>query len=314
MRIFIIGGMKSTLTMRIGIVGSGVVGYATGSGLAKTGQSVIFYDVNGERLRWIRNNGFEATDDIRTLAGFSDVVFVCVPTPTVNGRIDLSYVRSAIVNLGSAMSTKNYFTLVIKSSVVPMTTENVLVPLFERHSGKKAGKDFGVCMNPEFLQEKFAEHDFMHPDRIVIGELDKASGDTLQEIYKFFSCPIIRVNIRTAEIIKYANNCFFATKISFFNEVHLMCTKLGIDSEIVRKTVQLDSSYGAHPYFHGHPFGGKCLPKDLSAFIDLCETSALGEPVLLKSVREVNEKMRALEVENDRKNPSIEKDLKVGTH
>lgn len=299
--------------MNIGIVGSGVVGYATGSGLSKTGQSVMFFDVNGERVRWIRNNGFEATDDIRSLVQFADVIFVSVPTPTVNGKIDLSYMRSAIMNLGSAISgKKEYFTIVVKSSVVPMTTENVIVPLFEKQSGKVAGKDFGVCMNPEFLQDKCANDDFMHPDRIIIGEYDKRSGDVLEEIYKFFSCPILRVNIRTAEIIKYANNCFYATKISFFNEIHLMCTKLDIDSEMVRKAVQLDRFYGTHPWSHGHAFGGKCLPKDLSAFIDLCEAGVLGEPILLKSVREVNEKIRSLEKERIVTATPRQEELKVG--
>lgn len=299
--------------MRIGIVGSGVVGYATGSGLIKTGHSVLFYDVNGERVRWIRNNGFEATDDIRAVTQFADVIFVSVPTPTVNGKIDLSYVRSAIMNLGSAISSrKEYFTIVVKSSVVPLTTENVIVPLFEKHSGKVAGKDFGVCMNPEFLQEKCANDDFMHPDRIVIGEYDKRSGDVLEAIYKFFSCPILRVNIRTAEIIKYANNCFYATKISFFNEIHLMCRKLDINSEMVRKAVQLDRFYGTHPWSHGHAFGGKCLPKDLSAFIDLCESDVLGEPILLKSVREVNEKVRSLDEQSNMTGGSRKEELKVG--
>jgi UDPglucose 6-dehydrogenase len=298
--------------MKIGILGSGVVGYATGSGLSKTGQSVTFFDVNSERVRWIKNNGFEATDDIRLLARSADVIFISVPTPTVDGKIDLSYVKSAIKNLGDAISSRqDYFTIVVKSSVVPTTTENVIIPLFERHSRKAVGKDFGVCMNPEFLQEKCANDDFMHPDRIVIGEYDKRSGDVLEEIYKFFSCPILRVNIRTAEIIKYANNCFYATKISFFNEIHLMCTKLDIDSEMVRKAVQLDRFYGTHPWSHGHAFGGKCLPKDLSAFIDLCESDVLGEPVLLKSVRQVNEKIRKLEETSAIAAPGKE-ELKVG--
>jgi UDPglucose 6-dehydrogenase len=222
--------------------------------------------------------------------------------------------RSAVKNLGSAISNrKDYFTIVVKSSVVPTTTESVLVPLFEKHSNKIAGKDFGVCMNPEFLQEKCANDDFMHPDRIVIGEYDKRSGDTLEEIYKFFSCPILRVNIRTAEIIKYANNCFYATKISFFNEIHLMCSKLGIDSEMVRKAVQLDRFYGTHPWSHGHAFGGKCLPKDLSAFIDLCEVDILGEPILLKSVRQVNEKIKALD-EASMTVAGKEEELKVGVN
>jgi UDPglucose 6-dehydrogenase len=216
------------------------------------------------------------------------------------------------MTLGSALSGRQgYFVLVIKSSVVPTTTENSVIPLLERYSGKVAGKDFGICMNPEFLQEKCANEDFVNPDRIVIGELDKRSGDVLDELYAPFECPKLRVNLRTAEIIKYANNCFYATKISFFNEIHMICSNLNIDSDIVRQAVQLDRFYGTHPWFHGHAFGGKCLPKDLSAIIDVCETANLGDPVLLKSVREVNEQIRNLGEEKSGKSETRKEEMKV---
>ncbi len=299
--------------MKIGIVGSGVVGYATGSGFSEIGHSVLFYDVSSQRTNWIRENGHDATTEVAKLAHHSDVIFICVPTPTVEGRIDLSYIRSTAVSLGTALAEKRgYFVLVIKSSVVPTTTENSVIPVFERHTGRTAGKDFGVCMNPEFLQERYANEGFMNPDRIVIGELDKRSGDVLEDLFRPFTCPKIRVSLRTAEIIKYANNCFYATKISFFNEIHMMCAKLGIDSETVREVVQLDKFYGTHPFFHGHPFGGKCLPKDLSAIIDVCETAHLGDPVLLKSVRDVNEKLKMLEDNRARATSPRKEELKVG--
>jgi UDPglucose 6-dehydrogenase len=298
--------------MRIGIVGSGVVGYATGNGFSQIGHSVLFYDVNAQRIKWIKENGHEATSDVATLANHSDVIFICVPTPTVDGRIDLSYVRSTIISLGPSLSSKkSYFVLVVKSSVVPTTTENSIIPLLERQTGKIAGRDFGVCVNPEFLQERCANEDFMNPDRIVIGQLDIRSGDILESLYDTFICPKIRVDLRTAEIIKYANNCFYATKISFFNEIHLMCSKLGIDSNTVREAVKMDRYYGTHPWFHGRPFGGKCLPKDLSAIIEVFETAQLGEPVLLKSVQQVNEKMTAFE-HNDITASAAKGEIKVG--
>lgn len=304
--------MNSQPVMKVGIVGSGVVGFATGNGLAMKGHSVLFNDVNAARVKSINEKGFSATTDVAQLVNISDVIFVCVPTPTVEGKIDLSYIKATAMTLGSALSGKHgYFVLVVKSSVVPTTTENIVIPLLERYSGKVAGKDFGVCMNPEFLTEKCANEDFMNPDRIVIGELDKRSGDVLDELYSSFECPKLRVSLRTAEIIKYANNCFYATKISFFNEIHMICSNLNIDSDVVRQAVQLDRFYGTHPWFHGQAFGGKCLPKDLSAIIDVCETANLGDPVLLKSVREVNEQVQNLGEENKEKNETGKEELKV---
>lgn len=177
-----------------------------------------------------------------------------------------------------------------------MTTEKVIIPIFEKYSGKKAGKDFGVCFNPEFLQEKRAYEDVINPDRIVIGEYDKKSGDILEKIYKPFNAPIIRTDIRTSEMVKYANNCFYATKISFFNEIHMMCQKVGIDSVTVRKVVQMDKYYGVHPWEHGHAFGGKCLPKDLNAIIGLFNHQRIHNPVLLKAVRKVNSRISSVNI------------------
>ena len=298
--------------MRVGVVGSGVVGYATGAGLSKVGHSVLFHDVSAQRIKWIKEHGHDGTADVATLADHSDVIFVCVPTPTVDGRIDLSYMRSTILTLGQALrNKKDYFVIVAKSSIVPTTTENIVIPLFERQSGKVAGRDFGVCMNPEFLRERSANEDFMNPDRIVIGEFDERSGDVVESLYQAFSCPKIRVDLRTAEIIKYANNCFYATKISFFNEIHMMCSQLGINSSTVRDVVQMDRYYGTHPSFHGQAFGGKCLPKDLSALIDVFETAQLGSPVLLKSVRDVNEKIKSFEEQRIPAIASNKEEIKV---
>ena len=121
------------------------------------------------------------------------------------------------------MKQKDYHLIVVKSTVIPGTTEDVVIKNLENSSGKKVGKDFGVCMNPEFLREGRALEDFFHPDRIVIGEYDKKSGDVLQEVYKSFKCQILRTNLKTAEMIKYASNSFLATKVSFANEVGNIC-------------------------------------------------------------------------------------------
>ena len=278
--------------MKIGIIGSGVVGFATGRGFENFTNEVMFFDVSQERVKMITDGGRKATINIKQLADFSDAFFICVPTPDKNQKIDLSYIKAAIKGLAKVCKDKkDYFVLVPKSTIVPMTTEKMIIPLFEKYSGKKAGKDFGVCFNPEFLQEKRAYEDVINPDRIVIGEYDKRSGDILEALYKPFNAPIIRTDIRTSEMVKYANNCFYATKISFFNELHLMCNEVGIDSVAIRKVVQMDKHYGTHPWEHGHAFGGKCLPKDLNAIIGMFKHQHTHNPVLLKAVRKVNERI-----------------------
>jgi UDPglucose 6-dehydrogenase len=226
---------SSKKTPRIGIIGSGVVGQTTGKGFVEVENNVTFYDIDENKIETLKKEGFQATTNLEIIVKNSDVIFLCVPTPTKNGKIDLSYVKSVIRDIAKISQTKrNYFLIVIKSTVVPTTTEK-MITLFEKQSGKKVGIDFGMCFNPEFLRENNAFEDFMNPDRIVIGEYDKKSGDILEDIYRKFNCPILRTSLRTAEMVKYANNCFYATKISFFNEIHMMCQKLGIDSNFVRK-------------------------------------------------------------------------------
>ncbi len=279
-------------TANIGIIGSGVVGSATGKGFKDLGNNVAFFDIDTNKVEYLKKHGFQATTDIEYVVKNSDIFFLCVPTPDKNQEIDLSIIKSAVMELSKeCKDKKDYFLIVVKSTVTPMTTENIIIPLIEKYSNKKVGNDFGVCFNPEFLREANPYEDFMNPDRIVIGEYDKKSGDILEQLYLPFNCPIIRTNLNTAEMAKYANNCFYATKISFFNEIHLICQKIGIDSNIIRKIVQLDKFYGTHPWEHGHSFGGKCLPKDLNAVIAFFKRANIHDPVLLKAVRKVNNYM-----------------------
>ncbi len=275
----------------IGIIGSGVVGYATGKAFVTTGNNVTFFDVTEETLRRIENEGYNVARTLDVLKDV-DIFFVSVPTPDKEGEIDLSYIRTAVTDLSNLLKNRDtYFIVVIKSSVIPRTTEQVIIPLIEQITGKVCGKDFGVCFNPEFLNEAHPYEDVINPDRIVIGEFDQESGDMLAGLYSVFTCPIIRTNIVTAEMAKYANNCFNATKISFFNEIHMMCSKIGVDSVLIRKIVQLDRYYAIHPWEHGHAFGGKCLPKDLNAIIHMFNHGGLHNPVLLKAVRTINEEI-----------------------
>ncbi|MBA7537952.1 GDP-mannose 6-dehydrogenase [subsurface metagenome] len=278
---------------KISVIGSGWVGTIVGRGFSKLGYEVIFYDIVGKNLP-------NFTKDIDYAVDNSDISFICVPTPTNDkGEIDLSYIKEASKNIGKALaSQQKYQCLVVKSTVVPKTTEDVVIPILEEYSGKKAGKDFGVCMNPEFLTEiagtwteaKDFNRDFFTEDRIVIGEYDKRSGDVLERIYKPLNSTIFRTDLKTAEMIKYVSNCMLAAKISYWNEIFIICEKLGIDSQEIANIVAMDPRIGRYGSVHGKAFGGKCLPKDLKAFVSFAKEYK--EPILLKAVDEINEEMK----------------------
>jgi UDPglucose 6-dehydrogenase len=275
---------------KISIIGSGFVGETVGKGFASLGYDVIFYDVVNKNLP-------NFTKDINYAVKNSEISFICTPTPSLEGKIDLSYTKEAAKNIGITLASQpGYHVVVIKSTVTPTTTENQLIPILEKHSGKKAG-DFGVCMNPEFITEivqTWADDDqykknFFNEDRIVIGEYDKKSGDALEKLYAPLKRPVYRVSLRTAEMIKYASNCMLATKISYWNELFLICREAGINSQTVADIVSIDPRIGKYGTVHGKAFGGKCLPKDLQAFISFAQE--FHEPGLLKAVNEINREM-----------------------
>jgi len=279
---------------KISIIGSGWVGTAIGNGFTEMGYEVIFYDLVDKSLP-------NFTKDINYAIENSDVSFICVPTPTgENGGIDLSYIKEASKSIGKTLANKDDYPLVvIKSTVVPTTTERVVIPILEKYSRKRARDgEIGVCMNPEFLTEisgswskdEGTKRDFFTEDRIVIGEYDKISGDTLEEIYKPLNKPIFRTDLRTAEMIKYASNCMLATKISYWNEIFLICKELGVDSQIIADVVGLDPRIGKYGTVHGKAFGGKCLPKDLKAFVSFAEQYHKAK--LLKAVDDINEEIK----------------------
>ena len=278
---------------KISVIGSGWVGTAVGKGFADLGNEVIFYDVADKDLS-------NFTRNINYAIEHSDVSFVCVPTPTAPEGIDLSYVREASKNIGKALANKDdYHLVVVKSTVVPTTTEKVVIPILEKISGKKARDgEIGICTNPEFLTEiesswtedKGYKKDFFTEDRIVIGEYDKKSGDVLEEVYNPLDKPIFRTDLKTAEMIKYVSNCMLATKISYWNEIFLICKELDIDSHAIADAVGLDPRIGKYGTIHGKAFGGKCLPKDLKAFIAFAEK--YHKTKLLKAVDDINEEMK----------------------
>lgn len=277
--------------MRIAIIGSGIVGQATGMGLAFNGNKVIFYDIDRSKLLALRSNGYDVTDNLVNAVNGSDVLFICVPTPTVEGRIDLRHINDCSQTIATVLKkSKKYVVVVFRSTIPPQTTRTKLIPCIEDLSNLKAGVDFGVCMNPEFLREQSPLKDFLNPSRIVVGALDEKSGNQLRKIYSPFNCPLIFTDLDTAEMIKYTSNLFLAAKISFFNEIYLICRKLGLDSNAIANTVALDPRIGSYGVVGGKPFGGMCLPKDLAAFIDFTKSKGLN-PTLLKAVAEVNQEI-----------------------
>ncbi|MBC7108498.1 MAG: UDP-glucose/GDP-mannose dehydrogenase family protein [Methanomassiliicoccales archaeon] len=294
----------------LSVIGAGYVGLSLGVGFSDFGYRVILVDVDvnkvkminsgispmqekgiDEALREVLDKGrLEATTSIDYAIENSDATFVCVQTPSnKNGSINLKFVLGAAREIGKNLMKKDEHLVVIKSTVVPGTTENKIIPIIERRSGKRAGKDFGICMSPEFLSEGTALCNFFKPDRIVIGEFDKRSGDSLESIYSVFdqNIPRIRVDLKTAEMIKYASNAFIGTKISFANEIGNMCKVLGIDGRKVMEAVALDHRFSKYFMKPGMSFGGPCLEKDLTAIICLMNRRGYN-PKLLKSVVELN--------------------------
>jgi UDPglucose 6-dehydrogenase len=282
--------------MNISIIGSGQIGTAVGIGFEQLGNKVVFYDVQENRLQQLKQLGHRATSELKHAVDESSVTFVCVPTPSPDS-IDLSYIISAVTDIADAIKEKTaYHLVVIKSTVLPTTTEHVIIPLLAK-SGKKIGEEVGICVNPEFMTEnsttwiddKLYHKDFFTEDRIVIGEFDNRSGDILEQLYKPLGEPVFRTDMKTAEMIKYAANCMLATKISFWNEVFLLCQKLGIDSQRVADIVALDPRIGKYGSIHGKAFGGRCLPKDLQAFVSFARE--FHNPVLLSAAKQINDYM-----------------------
>lgn len=303
--------------MKISVIGSGYVGSVTAACFAEAGHEIVCVDIDekkveqinagippiyeeglGDLLRKYAGKKLIATIDYEFAVRETDISFICVGTPSAeDGSIDLSIVRAAATNIGEALAKKKgYHVVVVKSTVVPETTEKFVLPVLEEASGKTAGKDFGVAMNPEFLREGKAVHDFMHPDKIVIGAIDRKSGDLISELYRKFECEVTRTNPATAEMIKYANNSLLATKISFANEIGNICKKVGIDTYEVMAAVGKDFRISPRFLNSGAGFGGSCFPKDVKALIG--KAKAIGySPILLESVIAVNEKQPLLMTE-----------------
>ena len=285
--------------MKIAVIGTGYVGLVSGTCMAERGHRVICTDIRSEvvsainasqppihetgleeLLRMVRANGtLSAVTDTQGAVRDSEVTLICVGTPTVDGRMDISQVVAAAEVIGEALANKSGFHVIaVKSTVLPGTTEGPVMEAIERRSGKKVGDGWGLCMNPEFLREGRAIEDFRIPDRIVVGATNRKTAEQFLRIYADFTCPKLVTTPRTAEMIKYVSNAMLATMISFSNEIGNLCSALpGVDASQVWKGVHLDrrltpvngqagAPAGVTEYlWHGLGFGGSCFPKDVAA-------------------------------------------------
>jgi GDP-mannose 6-dehydrogenase len=290
--------------LKISIFGLGYVGTVSAGCLAHDGHEVIGVDpfktkvelINEGRspvieaeigeiiAETVRTGRLRATEDQVSAIHQTELSFVCVGTPSqTNGNLDVTYVRRVCEQIGQALKTKKArHTIVIRSTILPGTMHGVVIPALEEFSGKKAGIDFGVCNNPEFLREGSAVNDFNAPPKIVIGQLDAASGDILALLYAHLDAPLIRTDLRTSEMVKYTDNSWHALKIGFANEIGTLCKSFSIDAHEVMKIFCQDKKLNISPAYlmPGFAFGGSCLPKDLRALAYKAKTNDLALPIL----------------------------------
>jgi UDPglucose 6-dehydrogenase len=308
--------------MRVAIVGTGYVGLVSGACLAELGHEVVCIDLDQRKVDMI-NSGqapiheaglpalmqrhvgtrLRAVTDLKRAVTESEITFIAVGTPAADGQIDLRHVERAADEIGAALKDHDgYHTVIVKSTVIPGTTDGPVRQHLEAASGKRAGRDFGLGMNPEFLTEGTAVEDFSKPDRLVFGGIDSRTHAVLGQLYADFSADVPRIltNTSTAEMIKYASNAVLATMISFSNEIARLCSAVGgVDAIDVMRGVHQSTYFTSRKngtrttasitsfLEPGCGFGGSCLPKDLTAMIGQGGTHQLQLP-LLRSVLEIN--------------------------
>jgi GDP-mannose 6-dehydrogenase len=307
--------------MRISVFGLGYVGCISAACLARDGHVVIGVDVDANKVAAtnagrapvlepgleklisdvVKSGRLQATVDARSAVQQSDISLICVGTPSnSNGSLNLRYLDRVCIQIGTALASKNdYHVVVVRSTVLPGTVEGRLSLLLEQHSDRRAGEDFGICMNPEFLREGSAIEDYDRPSLIVIGELDARSGETAQRLYESVDASVVRTAIQTAEMLKYVNNAFHAVKVAFANEIGNLCAAHGIDGQEVMEHFCLDRRLNISSAYlmPGFAFGGSCLPKDLRALVYRAREQDVDCP-LLSAVLPSNHKQidRAIQI------------------
>jgi UDPglucose 6-dehydrogenase len=294
--------------MQISVIGTGYIGSVTGACLADMGHNIIFVGRDKKKLDIIlsgkspifepgldslllkNRDRIETTTDMMDAVAKTDLTFICVGTPpNPDGSSDLSQIQDVSGTIGKALALKKKFHVVItKSTVLPGTIEQMIIPILEKESGKHAFADFGIASNPEFLKEGTAVDDFFHTDRVVIGAQDTNTKKILEDIYKPLNVPIFITTLKTSEMIKFASNAFLATKISFANEIGNLCKEMGIDSFAVFEGVGLDTRINPKFFKTGIGFGGSCFPKDVNALIAHAKAKGIN-PRILNSVIVTND-------------------------
>jgi GDP-mannose 6-dehydrogenase len=246
---------------------------------------IVEKDVGDIIATGVESGRLRATTRVDEAVNESEVSLICVGTPSqLNGNLDLSHVRRVCEQIGEVIRTKRaYHVVVARSTMLPGSMRSVVIPALEAAAGrKKAGTDFGVCNNPEFLREGTAVWDYYHPPKTVIGETELGAGDALVELYQALDAPLIRTSIEIAEMVKYADNNWHALKVSFANEIGNVCKAVGVDGRQVMEIFCRDTKLNLSSYYMkpGFAFGGSCLPKDVRALTYKARALDLEVPVL----------------------------------
>jgi GDP-mannose 6-dehydrogenase len=297
--------------MNISIFGLGYVGCVSLGCLAKNGFNVIGVDVNSDKVNQInkgiativeneideiissalRNNSIRATTNVDEAVNQTEISIICVGTPsTEKGHLNLDYIYKVAENIGSALKHKgSYHIIAIRSTILPGTCEKV-GRIIEMASGKHEGADFDIVDNPEFLREGTAVQDYFNPPLTLLGSNSDKALSIIEQLYTSIKAPVVKVDIRTAEIMKYINNTFHALKISFANEVGNVCSELNIDSRKVMEILCMDKQLNISPYYMkpGFAYGGSCLPKDLGGLQTLAHDLYIDIP-LIDSINKTNQ-------------------------
>ena len=323
--------------MRINIHGLGYVGSVSAACLAADGHDVHGIDVDTRKVDSI-NAGVSPVSEpglhelmeqvvrsgrlkASTSAEDADVSIICVGTPSnENGSLCLDYVKAAVGEIGRRLgASTEYHVVCVRSTVIPGTVESVIVPALEHASGRKAGRDFGVCMNPEFLREGTSIQDYRCPPFTVIGQLDEASGAMIAGLYAGLPAPVFHTKLAVAEMVKYAGNAFHALKITFANEIGVLCKRLGIDGTEVFDVFCEDRKLNISTAYlrPGFAFGGSCLPKDLRALLYRakevdCEPPVL-RSILASNTGHIDEAYRMIRRTGKRKIAMLGLSFKTGT-
>lgn len=290
--------------MKISVFGLGYVGCVSAACLATRGHEVIGVDINPtkvdlvnqghspiieERISVItadavREGSLRATTDVRDAVSATEISLVCVGTPSApNGSLSTAHLKRVAEQIGAAIGEQGHrYTVVFRSTMLPGTCEDLLVPILERSSRLRAGKDFGVAVNPEFLREGSSVRDFYDPPKTVVGALEPASADAVLALYEGLPGTVFRVPVRVAEMIKYVDNAFHGLKIAFANEIGAVCHALGLDSHQVMDVFLADRKLNISPAYlrPGFAFGGSCLPKDLRSLVYAARRADVPVPIL----------------------------------